>query len=149
MTADEPNVCPKRFNSQFVLCQDVELPSIGLCKEGRDLQFPHDVGLVEFRGSLHLDQDETSIVHSHEEIRDQVRPQLRRVFDGRVATFVRCSGDESKLCMIRRVFIPDLQWLLTKSIDTRAGHENAGGSGFQLSLTSNAPALSIRRHQHE
>lgn len=88
-------------------------------------------------------------MHSHKEIRDHVRSQLRRVFDGRVATFIRCSGDESKLCMIRRVFIPDLQWLLTKSSDTRTGHENPRGSGFQLSLTSNAPALAIRRHQHE
>jgi len=51
--------------------------------------------------------------------------------------------------MIRYAFIPDLQWLFLKCIDTRTGHENAGGSGFQLSLTSNATAFAIRWHQNE
>lgn len=97
MTTDEPNIVSERFNTQFVFCQDAELPPIGVGEECSDFQLPNDVWLIQLMGRFHFYQYESSVVHAYQKIWYHIGSQLRGMPVSEVAAFIRRPGDQSNL----------------------------------------------------
>ncbi len=148
VAVQEADVFQERTLEEFLLCDQVEGPSLLGCKGPADRQLALDDRPSNAAGRFDLDEPFSAVDHLHQEIRhDVTRAGALFTLERRGGRAVEKLNLDRPLCTSPGV--PDGQGLLLDVGHLGTGNQDDGGRGLKLALTTDRAALLWARHQKE